>query len=90
MLTPEEVASHAFARATFGGYNMMMVDEFLDELTEDYTSLYKENAVLKTKMKILKTIVTNQARYLLNSLSTTRVSFLYILQNFQATDLRSE
>ena len=53
MLTPEEVASHAFARATFGGYNMMMVDEFLDELTEDYTSLYKENAVLKTKMKIL-------------------------------------
>ena len=30
-----------------------MVDEFLDELTEDYTSLYKENASLKAKMKVL-------------------------------------
>ena len=36
-----------------GGYNMTMVDEFLDELTDDYTSLYKENATLKAKMKVL-------------------------------------
>ena len=53
MLTPQEVSEHAFAKATFGGYNMAMVDEFLDELTEDYTSLYKENASLKAKMKVL-------------------------------------
>ena len=53
MLTPQEVAEHAFAKATFGGYNMAMVDEFLDELTDDYTSLYKENAALKAKMKVL-------------------------------------
>ena len=32
---------------------MAMVDEFLDVLTEDYTALYKENAVLKSKMKVL-------------------------------------
>ena len=32
---------------------MTMVDEFLDELTEDYTSLYKENTSLKAKMKVL-------------------------------------
>ena len=30
MMTPQEVASHAFAKATLGGYNMAMVDEFLD------------------------------------------------------------
>jgi cell division initiation protein len=36
-----------------GGYNMAMVDEFLDELTEDYTALYKENAALKTKLKVM-------------------------------------
>jgi cell division initiation protein len=36
-----------------GGYNMAMVDEFLDELTDDYTALYKENAALKAKMKVL-------------------------------------
>lgn len=53
MLTPQEVAEHAFSKATFGGYNMAMVDEFLDLLTNDYTTLYKENAALKAKMKVL-------------------------------------
>lgn len=53
MLTPQEVSEHAFAKAAFGGYNMAMVDEFLDQLTEDYTALYKENASLKAKMKVL-------------------------------------
>lgn len=53
MLTPQEVSEHAFAKASFGGYNMAMVDEFLDILTADYTTLYKENATLKAKMKVL-------------------------------------
>lgn len=53
MMTPQEVASHAFAKATFGGYNMAMVDEFLDSLTKDYTSLYNDNAILKGKLKVL-------------------------------------
>ncbi|MGM9606136.1 MAG: DivIVA domain-containing protein [Oscillospiraceae bacterium] len=53
MLTPQEVSEHAFAKASFGGYNMAMVDEFLDQLTADYTALYKENATLKAKMKVL-------------------------------------
>lgn len=53
MLTPQEVSERAFSKASFGGYNMAMVDEFLDLLTEDYTTLYKENATLKAKMKVL-------------------------------------
>lgn len=53
MLTPQEVSTHAFTKAVMGGYNMAMVDEFLDELTDDYTTLYKENAALKAKMKVL-------------------------------------
>ena len=44
MLTPQEVSSHVFTKSVMGGYNMAMVDEFLDELTDDYTALYKENA----------------------------------------------
>ena len=52
MLTPQEVSEHAFTKA-FNGYNMSMVDEFLDILTADYTTLYKENATLKAKMKVL-------------------------------------
>ena len=55
MLTPQEVSTHAFAKAMMGGYNMAAVDEFLDVLTDDYTNLYKENAALKAKLKVLVT-----------------------------------
>ena len=53
MMTPQEAASSTFPKATIGGYNMAAVDVFLDKLTEDYTSLYKENAALKAKIKVL-------------------------------------
>ena len=53
MLTPQEVASRAFPKAVMGGYNMASVDEFLDELSDDYSALYKENAALKSKLKVL-------------------------------------
>ena len=53
MMTPQEVASHSFAKATLGGYNLAMVDEFLDALTEDFTTLYNDNAILKNKLKVL-------------------------------------
>ncbi len=57
MMTPQEVASHAFAKAALGGYNMAMVDDFLDALTEDYTALYNDNAILKNKLKVLSDTV---------------------------------
>ena len=53
MLTPQEVSTHSFSKASFGGYNMQQVDEFLEPLTEDYVTLYKENALLKSKMRVL-------------------------------------
>ena len=53
MLTPQEVSARSFTKTVMGGYSMTMVDEFLDELTDDYTSLYKENTSLKAKMKVL-------------------------------------
>ena len=53
MLTPQEVSERAFVKSSFGGYNMAQVDEFLDVLTGDYSALYNENAVLKSKMKVL-------------------------------------
>ena len=53
MLTPQEVSDRAFQKASFGGYNMAQVDEFLDILTGDYSALFNENAVLKNKMKVL-------------------------------------
>ena len=53
MLTPQEVSERSFTKATFGGYHMVQVDEFLDVLTQDYAALYNENAVLKSKLKVL-------------------------------------
>jgi len=53
MLTPQEVSSKTFTKAVMGGYTMSAVDDFLDVLTEDYTALYKENAALKSKIKML-------------------------------------
>lgn len=53
MMTPQEVANCTFAKAVMGGYNMASVDDFLDKLTEDYAALYKENAALKSKLKVV-------------------------------------
>lgn len=51
MFTPQQIDQISFNRATFGGYDMQAVDEFLEPLTEDYVTLYKENALLKSKMR---------------------------------------
>ena len=53
MLTPQQIDQISFGRATFGGYDMEDVNEFLTPLTEDYVTLYKENALLKSKMRVL-------------------------------------
>lgn len=54
MISPQEAESRVFSKASFGGgYNMAQVDAFLDELLSDYAALYKENAALKSKMKVL-------------------------------------
>ena len=53
MFTPQQIDQISFNRTTFGGYDMQAVDEFLEPLTEDYVTLYKENALLKSKMKVL-------------------------------------
>ena len=53
MITPQQIEQISFGRATFGGYDMQSVDEILGPLTEDYITLYKENALLKSKMRVL-------------------------------------
>lgn len=55
MMTPQQIEQISFSRATFGGYDMQSVDEVLEPLTEDYLNLYKENALLKSKMRVLVT-----------------------------------
>ncbi len=53
MFTPQQLAEIGFTKAVFGGYDMDSVHDVLDPLTSDYITLYKENAVLKSKLRIL-------------------------------------
>lgn len=53
MLTPQDLQEVSFEKAKIGGYVMKSVDEFLEPLMDDYVALYKENAVLKSKMRLL-------------------------------------
>ena len=53
MFTPQQIEQACFEKKTFGGYDMEQVDAFLEPLTEDYVTLYKENALLKSKMRVL-------------------------------------
>ena len=55
MLTPQEVAEKMFDKVIVGGYDMEAVDAFLETVEKDYGQLYKENIVLKSKMKALLT-----------------------------------
>ena len=53
MFTPQQIEQISFSKQTFGGYDTQAVDEFLEPPTEDYITLYKENALLKNKMRVL-------------------------------------
>ena len=53
MFTPQQIEQISFSKATFGGYDKQAVDEFLEPLLDDYVTLYKENALLKSKMRVL-------------------------------------
>ncbi|MBE6945293.1 MAG: DivIVA domain-containing protein [Ruminococcaceae bacterium] len=53
MFTPQQLQQISFDKAVFGGYDMDSVDEVLEPLLEDYETLYRENATLKSKMRVL-------------------------------------
>lgn len=47
-ITPNEIINKEFKKV-FRGYDIDEVDEFLEELSEDYEKVYKENLNLKEK-----------------------------------------
>ena len=53
MLTPQELMETEFSKATFGGYDRKSVDDVFASVSEDYATLYKENNILKSKLKVL-------------------------------------
>ncbi len=53
MITAQDIREKTFEKARINGYDMASVDDFLEELADDITAAQKENAVLKSKMKVL-------------------------------------
>ena len=53
MITAQDIREKGFEKVRIGGYDMASVDDFLEELADDVTASQKENAVLKSKMKVL-------------------------------------
>ena len=52
MLTPQDIQDVKFVRS-MKGYDKDQVEDFLDTVHSDYSALYKENATLKGKMRVL-------------------------------------
>lgn len=57
MITPLDIENKRFSKKTLNGYDPEEVDDFLDELTKDYTAVYKkisesEEEVEKIKSKL--------------------------------------
>ena len=53
MITAQDIREKTFEKSRMNGYDMASVDDFLEELAEDISSSQKDNAVLKSKMKVL-------------------------------------
>ncbi len=52
LITPLDIQNKEFKKS-FKGYNIRSVDEFLDEIIEDYEKVYKENIELKDRVNML-------------------------------------
>lgn len=74
MITPLDIQNKEF-RKSIGGYKSKSVDEFLDEIVEDYERVYRENIELKDKVAIL----TDQIRQF-NTLQETLKNTLILAQ----------
>ena len=53
MISAQDIREKAFGKSRKDGYDMESVDDFLEEVADSITSYQKENAVLKSKMKVL-------------------------------------
>lgn len=53
MITPLDIENKKFGKQMMNGYSVEEVDDFLDDLTVDYSKNYKEITELKTKVEEL-------------------------------------
>ncbi len=54
MITPLDIENKKFSKQMMNGYSVEEVDDFLDELTIDYTKSYKDSTDLRKKIEELE------------------------------------
>ena len=75
MITPLDIDNKKFSKQMVNGYNVEEVDDFLDELTVDYSKNYKELTELRSKIDELNNSLTHY-----KSIETTLQSTLVMAQ----------
>jgi len=53
MLTPQDISEKNFESVVLNGYDKVEVEDFRDAVAADYSALYKDNQILKGKLKVL-------------------------------------
>lgn len=72
MINPQELKNTEFSKG-FRGYNCAEVDRYVDYVVEQYTELYRENAELEKKLRVL-TVKLEEAKNDQASISATIVN----------------
>ena len=83
MITPLDIENKRFAKQMVNGYSVEEVDDFLDDLTVDYTKNYKEVSELRTKVSEL-----SQSLEHYKSIETTLQNTLVMAQS-TAEDIKN-
>lgn len=83
MITPLDIENKKFSKQMMNGYSVEEVDDFLDDLTADYTRNYKETAELKAKVDEL-----NQSLEHYKSIESTLQNTLVMAQT-TAEDIKN-
>ena len=72
MITPLDIENKKFSKQMMNGYNVDEVDDFLDEVMEDYETNYKELALLRPKIEDLESAL-ERYKNIENTLQNTLV-----------------
>ena len=59
MITPLDIENKKFSKQMMNWYNVDEVDDFLDEVMEDYEANYKELAILRPKLEELESTLNH-------------------------------
>ena len=63
MITPLDIENKKFSKQMMNGYNVEEVDDFLDDLTDDYSKNYKEITLYHTSTKKTEKVPLDEYLY---------------------------